>query len=111
MFQPIFSIGKWVVLDSGFCVPKGITDLLKFDIYTDEIIKKRRYWPKGVPGYAIYQYFADKDVTYVDMLETITEDGTKGKAFKILIQRTRVCHKYYGHLDDTQRVGWSGQQA
>ena len=71
------------MLDSGFCVSKGITDLLEFGFYTDVIIKKRKYWPKGVPGDAICQYLADKDVTYVDMLEAIPEEVIEGKAFNI----------------------------
>ena len=73
MFEPIFSTGKCVVLDSGFCVPKGITSLLEFGVYNAALIKKRKYWPKRVPGDAIDQYFADKDFTYVDILEAITE--------------------------------------
>ena len=58
--------------------------MLEFGVYTAALIKKRKYWPKGVPGYAIDQYFSVKDVTYVDMLEAITEEGTEGKAFKIV---------------------------
>ena len=53
MCEPIFSTGKCVVLDSGFCVSKGITSLLKFGVYADALIKNRKYWPKGVPGYSI----------------------------------------------------------
>ena len=56
----------------------------EFGVYASALIKKRKYWPKGVPVDAIDQYFADKDVTHVDMLEAITEEGTEGKAFKIV---------------------------
>ena len=83
MCEPIFLTGKCVVLDSGFCVSKGITALLEFCVYTAALINKIKYWPKGVPGDAIDQYFSYKDVTYMYMLEAITEDGTEGKAFKI----------------------------
>ena len=79
--DPIFSTGKCVVLDRGFCVSKGITALLEFVVYAAALIKKRKYRPKGVLGDAIHQYFADKDVTYVDMLEAITEEGPEGKVF------------------------------
>ena len=51
--EPIFSTGKFVVLDSGFCVSKGITALLEVGVYAAALIKKRKYWPKGVPGDAI----------------------------------------------------------
>ena len=62
---------------------KGITALLGFGVYTYALTKKRKYWPKGVPGDDIDQYFSEKDVTFMDMLESITEDGPKGKAFNI----------------------------
>ena len=81
--EPIFSTGKFVALDSVLCVWKGITVLLEFGIYAATLIKKQEYWPKGVPGYVIYQYVSDKDVTYFDTLETINEEGTEGKAFNI----------------------------
>ena len=50
---PIFSTGKCVVLDSGFCVSKGITALLEFGVYAAVLIKNRKYCPKGVTGDAI----------------------------------------------------------
>ena len=85
--EPIFSTGKWVVLDSGFCVSKGVTALLKVSVYAAALVKKRKYWPKGVPGDAIDKYFSDKDVTHVDILEAITEEGPVGKAFNIFCFR------------------------
>ena len=81
--EPIFSTGKCVVLDSDFCVSKGITALLEFGFYAAALIKKRKYWLKGVLGDTIDEYFADKDITHVDMLEAITEEGPEGKAFNI----------------------------
>ena len=74
MCELIFSTGKCVVLDSGFFMSKGITYLLEFGVYAAELIKKPKYCPKGVPGDAIDQYVSEKDVTYVDILEAITED-------------------------------------
>ena len=32
MYEPMFSTSKCVVLDSGFCVSKGITALLEFGV-------------------------------------------------------------------------------
>ena len=61
--------------------------MLEFGVYTDALTKKRKYWLKGVTGDAIDQYFSDKDVTYMDMLEAITEEGTKVKAFKIFFPK------------------------
>ena len=62
---------------------KEITALLEYGVYAVALVKKQKYWPKGVPGDAIDEYFADKDVTRVDMLEAIIEEGPEGKAFKI----------------------------
>ena len=49
MCEPIFSTGKCVVLHSGVFVSKGITALLEVGVYAAGLIKKRKYWPKGVP--------------------------------------------------------------
>ena len=53
MCEPLFSTGKCVVTDSSFCVSKGITSLLEVGVYAAALIKKRKYWPRGVPGDAI----------------------------------------------------------
>ena len=108
MCEPIFSTGKCVLLDSCFCVSKGITSLLDFGVYAAALINKRKYWPKGVSVDAIDEYFADKDVTHVDMLEAISDKVPEGKAFNICFQGARVCHEDYGYMDDTGRVGRSG---
>ena len=58
-------------MDSGFCVSKGIVELeAQLGIFGQALIKKRgRYWPKGVPGDAIDEYFADKEIGYSNTLE------------------------------------------
>lgn len=66
MCQSIFHSGKLVVLDSGFCVLKGIIELKKMGVFASALIKKRRYWPKDVNGEAIAAYFEDKDVGHSD---------------------------------------------
>ena len=68
MCRPIFGSGKAVVLDSGFCVAKGITDLEDKGVYVAALIKKRRYWPKGVPGDLIDNHFEDKEIGDVEMI-------------------------------------------
>ena len=83
MRETMFSTGKCVVLESGFCLSKGITALLEFGVYASALTRKRKYRPKGITGDAIDEYFSDKDVNHVDMLEAITEEGPEGKAFKI----------------------------
>ena len=59
MCEPTFFTGKCVVLESGFCVSKGITYLLEFGVYVAALIKKRKYCTNVVLGDAIDQYFAE----------------------------------------------------
>ena len=120
MCEPIFSTGKCVVLDSGFCVSKGITALLEFGVYSDALNNKRKYCPKGVPGDAIDKYFSDKDVTHMDILVAITEEGPEEKAFKIFcfkepeyvmnIMVTWMTLEDLDGADNRQEYkGWDGQ--
>jgi hypothetical protein len=64
ILRPYFYTGRYVVLDSGFCVLKAICDLQKVGVYSCALIKKRKYWPKGVPGEAMQAFF---DVDGVDV--------------------------------------------
>lgn len=66
--KPIWNMGKVVVMDSGFCVVRGICELMKRGVYSSALIKKRRYWPKDVPGEEIREHFDDMDVAEVDAL-------------------------------------------
>ena len=50
------------MLDSGFCVLKGIVELKKRRVYASALIKKRRYWPEYIKGDDIKSYFDGKDV-------------------------------------------------
>ena len=56
----IFGIEKAVVLDSGFCVDKGITNLESKSVYAVYKIKNWRFWPEGVTGDRIDTYFQYK---------------------------------------------------
>ena len=44
--RPIFGSGKAVVLNSGFFVAKGITEIEARGVYAAALIKKRSYRPK-----------------------------------------------------------------
>ena len=61
-----FNLGMMVILDSGFCVLKGIVELQKNGVYASALIKKRRYWPKHIRGKDIKSHFADKEVGATD---------------------------------------------
>ena len=60
--------GRLVVLDSGFCVLKGISELFRKGVFASSLIKKRRYWPRHVPGDAIQERFESKSLGEVDIL-------------------------------------------
>ncbi len=91
MCAPLTQTGKIVTLDSGFCVLSAIILLATMGIYAAAQIKKRRYWPAGVPGEEIkrkmkdepdgtlncvrgeinevkYSIFAAKEPTYTSMM-------------------------------------------
>ena len=66
MQVPIFHMGLVVILDSGFCVLKGIIELHKKGIYMSVLIKKRRYWPNFICGDEICAHFDEKEVDAAD---------------------------------------------
>ena len=72
MTNPLFGKGEAVVLESGFCVDKSITELETNGVYMVALIKKRRCWPKGVTGGIIDTHFQDKVVGNVEMTEART---------------------------------------
>ena len=49
------------------CVNKHV-ELERKGVYGASLIKKKKYWPKGVPGAAIDAHFEYKDVNHCDML-------------------------------------------
>ncbi len=57
-----FTLGKYVVLDSGFCILKGIIELKKHGVYACALIKKRRFWPTIIPGDEIDHHMEESEV-------------------------------------------------
>ena len=66
LLAPIFFKGFVGILDSGFCLLKGIIELCKKVVFASALIKNRRYWLKVIRGEEIKAYFADKDVGDTD---------------------------------------------
>ena len=79
--RPIFGIGKYVVLDSGFCIAKGVTKLESKSAYAVDLIKKRHYFLKEFPGELIDNQFQDKEVGDIYMIEEITQENKPLKIF------------------------------
>ena len=49
--------GKAAIMDSGFSVLKGLLEIRNRVVYIISLIKKRRYWPRGVYGDAMNNCF------------------------------------------------------
>ena len=64
--KSMYSAGKVVILDSGFCVLEALIELKKVGVFAGALIKKRRYWPKHVKGEMIDAHFSDARVGHVD---------------------------------------------
>ena len=62
VLESIFTRGNVVILDSGYCVLKGIVELKKHGAYASTLIKKWKYWPKYIKGNAIRDCFNNKNV-------------------------------------------------
>ena len=72
--KPVHGTGKIFVLDSGFCVLQGLIELKKRGCFAHALIKKRRYWPKHIPGDEIIAHFADKEIGDADAISGILEE-------------------------------------
>ncbi|KAL7507318.1 hypothetical protein ACHAXN_004820 [Cyclotella atomus] len=76
ILKTYFSSGRYVVLDSGFCVLKAIIALKTVGgMFAGALIKKRRYWPALVPGPAMETRFESKafgDVEGIQGVDTTT---------------------------------------
>ena len=81
MTKPIHHTGKVVVMDSGFCVAKGIIEMEKKGVFGQALIKKLRYWPKFIPGDAIDQRFENKEVGDTEVGEVKIDTGEALKVF------------------------------
>ena len=74
VLEPLFAKGMTVILDSGFCVLKGIIELKKQGVYASALIKKRKYWPKHIKGDDIKAHFDGKDVGDCDSWKGVMEE-------------------------------------
>ena len=80
MCKPIYHSGKIVILDSGFCVLSGIIELAKKGVFAGAQIKKRRYWPKGIPGKFLVDRFKNTAVGAANAIRG-TLSGVKYNVF------------------------------
>ncbi len=71
MLKSYFGKGKYIVLDSGFCVIKALVKLRKKRCFACALIKKCRIWPTDVPGNKI-----DSQLTDIEVGETEAIQGS-----------------------------------
>ena len=67
--KSIWGSSRVLVLDSGFCVLKGIVKLRKKGIFSAALIKKRQYWLHYVDDKMIKNHFLNKEVGAVDAIK------------------------------------------
>ena len=79
----MYGSGKIVVLDSGFSVMKGLIALKKLGVFAHAVAKKRRFWPKFVPGAAIEERMEGKPVGSTDSLRGVLD----GEPYNIFIMK------------------------
>ncbi len=76
MTEPIHGTGKVVMGDSGFCVAGGIVALHMKGVWGQFLIKKRKYWPRFVPGDYIDEYMRGKPLGFSETFVQVIE-GTR----------------------------------
>ena len=69
-----FVTGRYVVLDSGFCVLKGLIQLRKKSFFAFDITKKRRYWTYMVPGKDMEDHFGGVEMGETDAIQGNVDD-------------------------------------
>ena len=79
--QSICETEDHFVLGNSFCVENGVFELEAREVYSGALVKKRRYWPKNVPGDSINSHFVNKYVADFNMLEAKTGEGNSFRGF------------------------------
>ena len=69
-----FYTGRYVILDSGFCVLKGLIKLRKKGIFACAVINKRIYWPSMVSVKDIEDNFGEVEVGEIDTIQGTVDD-------------------------------------
>jgi hypothetical protein len=76
MAEPLFGTGSVLMFDSGFCSINGMVQLAKRGVYSSCVIKKKKYWPKGIDGDEIESHMAGKAIGVSECRQG-TKDGVK----------------------------------
>ena len=76
MTENIHGTGKIVSMDSGFCVTAGILHMHAHGVFGQSLIKKRKYWPKHVPGDLIDRHFEGKPLGHAETYRQVIDGVT-----------------------------------
>ena len=68
-------------------------------MYGASLIKKKKYWPKGVPGVAIDAHFEDKYLNHFIFLR----HQLMSYLSKLFFERTKLCDEDNVQVDDFGR--------
>ena len=74
MTKIYFATGRYAIIDSGFCVLKGLIQLRKKGVFAFAVIKNRIYWPSMVPGKETEDHFGEVDVGDTDAINITIDD-------------------------------------
>lgn len=74
LLEPYFTSGCYIVLDSGFCMLKGIVELKKRGIFVGALIKKNCYLPILFSENAINSHFNNKPVGECDAISLVLDE-------------------------------------
>ena len=105
MTRSIQGTYKCVIMDSGFAVLDALIELKKVGVLGSMVVKKKRYWPKGVAGDEINAHMATKEVG-----ETDARKGVKdGKSFYVFAMKepeyTMILLSTFGALTEVDVGG------
>ena len=93
--EPVWGSGRVFVFDSGFCVLQAIVELQKKGLFAAALIKKRRYWPKYIPGNSILAHFTEKGIGESDALQGMLDNV---KFHGCCDEGARLCHDVHDNI-------------
>ena len=74
MMKIYFATGGYIIIDSGFCVLKGLIKLRKKGVFACAVIKNIIYWPSMVPDKETEDNFWEVEVGETDAIQGTVDD-------------------------------------
>ena len=82
MTKPLWGIGKVLVTECGFYVLEGTISMVEKGVLGSALIKKRRYWYKGVTPEDILWHMQKMEVGDVDSVQ----GSIRGNSYNIIVE-------------------------